>query len=101
MKTLKEYMALNYPMEIIRDEDEGGYAVRFPDLPGCLSCGQTIEDAIVNAEDAKRIWLCSMIEDGKKINEPSEIAESDIIIRLSHNIKSPKFRNKNNPSLVF
>lgn len=82
MRTLEEYMSLNYPMEISEDKDDGGYAVRFPDLPGCLSCGRTIEDAIANAEMAKRIWFQSMIEDNKVINEPSESAENDIVIRM-------------------
>ena len=34
MKTIEEYMRLKYRMELIPDEAEGGYTVRYPDLPG-------------------------------------------------------------------
>ena len=53
MKTIDEYMKLPYKMEIIPDTDEGGYVISYPELPGCLSAGETIEKAINNAEDAK------------------------------------------------
>ena len=71
MKTIDEYMCLPYRMEIVTDTAENGYAVRFPDLPGCLSCGDTLEDAIRNAEDCKRAWLAAALEDGIAIPEPT------------------------------
>ena len=37
--TLNEYMELPYRMEIVPDKEEGGYAVMFPELPGCMTCG--------------------------------------------------------------
>ena len=70
MKTLDEYMKLHYPMEIVEDEDEGGYVLSFPDLPGCLTIGETIKEAIDNSEDAKRQWLKSAIEEGIEIALP-------------------------------
>ena len=57
MKTLNEYLALPYRMEIVEDREEGGYVVSYPDLPGCLTCGETIESAVENARDAKRVSL--------------------------------------------
>ena len=73
MKTLDEYLSLQYRMVLTPDPDEGGYAVSFPDLPGCLSVGDTIDEAVANAEDAKREWLAAAIEDGYPINEPDDI----------------------------
>ena len=70
MKTLEEYMKLHYPMEIVEDEDEGGYVLSFPDLAGCLTIGETIKEAIDNSEDAKRQWLKAAIEEGIEIAEP-------------------------------
>ena len=70
MKTLNEYLALSYRMEIIEDKEEGGYVISFPDLPGCISCGETLESAVINAEDAKRVWLEAAIEEGLAIREP-------------------------------
>ena len=60
MKTVDDYMKLPYRMEIYEDADEGGYVVSFPDLPGCLTCGETIEEALSMAEDAKREWISEL-----------------------------------------
>ena len=70
MKTIDEYMSLPYRMEIIPDTKEGGYVVRFPELPGCLTCAETVEEAVKNAEECKKEWLTAAIEDGIKIPEP-------------------------------
>ena len=72
MKTIDYYMGLPYRMEIIPDTEEGGYTARFPDLPGCLTCAETINDLVVSAEDAKRTWLAAAIDDGVEIAEPTE-----------------------------
>lgn len=71
MKTLSEYLALLYHMEIIEDHDESGYVASFPELHGCLSCGETVSDAIANAMDAKRTWLEAALEKGVSIREPN------------------------------
>ena len=68
--TINDYLKLSYPIEIYLDTIEGGYTVSFPDLPGCLTCGETIEEAIEMAQDAKRIWLEAVIEDGYEIKLP-------------------------------
>lgn len=73
MKTLNDYLALPYRMEIVEDRDEGGYVVSFPDLPGCISCGETINAAVANAADAKRAWLEAALEDGLPIREPDSL----------------------------
>lgn len=57
MKTLNDYLAMSYRMEIIEDKEEGGFVVSFPELPGCITCGETIESAVANAEDAKKPGL--------------------------------------------
>ena len=57
MKTLNDYMAMSYRMEIVEDKEEGGFVVFYPDLPGCITCGETIESAVENAQDAKKAWL--------------------------------------------
>jgi len=73
MKTIDEYMALPYKIEIMPDMEEGGFAVSFPELPGCITCGDTIESALANAQEAKKEWLEAAIEDGIKINEPGSL----------------------------
>ena len=73
MKTLNDYLSMAYRMEIVEDKDEGGYVVSFPELPGCITCGETIESAVKNAEDAKKEWLMAALEDGVEISEPDDI----------------------------
>ena len=63
MKTLNDYLAMSYRMEIVEDKDEGGFVVSFPDLPGCFSCGETVESAVANAMDAKKEWLAVALEE--------------------------------------
>ncbi len=63
MKTLNDYLAISYRMEIVEDKDEGGFVVSFPDLPGCISCGETVESAVANAMDAKKEWLAAALEE--------------------------------------
>lgn len=74
-KSLDYYLSLPYRMEIYPDTEEGGYTVSYPDLPGCLTCGETLEDAIANAEDAKKEWLYGTLADGMTIPEPDTLHE--------------------------
>ena len=73
MKTLNEYMKMPYRMEIVEDEEEGGFVVSYPDLPGCITCVETIESAVQNALDAKRTWIEAALEEGIEIYEPDSL----------------------------
>lgn len=68
MKDINYYMSLPYKMEISKDVD--GYAISFPLLPGCITCGCTVEEAMTNVEDAKRCWFEACLEDGIAIPKP-------------------------------
>jgi predicted RNase H-like HicB family nuclease len=70
-KDLNYYMSLNYPIELVRDEGEIWFA-QIPLLPGCMTNGLGVLDALNMLEDAKRCWLESMLEDGLEIPEPEE-----------------------------
>ena len=75
MKTLDEYMAMPYRMEIIEDKDEGGFVASYPDLPGCITCGETAESAAANELDAKRQRLEAAIDSGIEIYEPDSLKD--------------------------
>lgn len=75
MKTVEYYMSLPYKIELYPDVEEGGYAVACPELPGCLSCGETIEEAIGSINDAKIAWITAALEEGYSIPEPSKVDE--------------------------
>ncbi len=68
--TFAEYMQLPYRLEIVPDTAEGGFVARYPELPGCLTCGETMAETVANAEDAKRCWLSAALEDGAAIPLP-------------------------------
>lgn len=72
MKKIIDYMKLPYKIELIPDIEEGGFAVSCPELPGCISCGDTVEEAIKNIADAKRVWIEAALEDGIVIPEPND-----------------------------
>ncbi len=58
MKTLK----YPYTIRTLSPSEGGGYLIEFPDLPGCMSDGETIEEAIENGKDAMRCWIAASNE---------------------------------------
>ena len=67
-------MKLVYPAIFIPYEDgTGGYAVEFPDLPGCATGGDDMAEAILMAEDAASGWVLTELEDGNKAPEATPI----------------------------
>jgi predicted RNase H-like HicB family nuclease len=55
------------------DGKTGAYGVYFPDLPGCVAMGATIEEAVVNAAESMRDWIDVTVERGGAIPEPRPI----------------------------
>lgn len=53
-------------------KEGGGYLVEYPDLPGCMSDGETIEEAIANGREALRNTLDVFTESGRKIPKPGK-----------------------------
>jgi antitoxin HicB len=51
-------------------EEGGGYLIEYPDLPGCMSDGETVEEAIANGRDAKAAWIAAMREAGRPVPDP-------------------------------
>ena len=70
-KSIDYYLSLPYKLELIPDVEEGGYGAKYPELPGCITCGDTLTDAIQNAQDAKREWLLTALETSLSIPEPT------------------------------
>ncbi|GHV24000.1 hypothetical protein FACS189494_12270 [Spirochaetia bacterium] len=66
-------MKLTYPA--IFYEDKGAYAVEVPDLPGCVSGGDTLAEAIFMGTDAASGWVLTELEDGKPAPQASNITD--------------------------
>ena len=80
-----------YPFmtRVLLPKEGGGYLIEFPYLPGCMSDGETLEDAIENGKDALQCWIEAAAEDGQEIPEPGssptwvQLVPSDVHIQLS------------------
>lgn len=70
-------MKLSYPACFYQDEETGNYVVEIPDLPGCVTGGATLEEAIRMAKDAAEGWLIDELEDGRVLPEASQIEKVD------------------------
>lgn len=68
-KDLNYYLSLPYRI-IIEPDANGEITVYIPDLPGCISQGDSLEDAYGMIEDAKKAWIETALEDGALIPEP-------------------------------
>jgi len=68
---------LEYPLllEPLSLEDGGGFVAIVPDLPGCMSDGETPEEAIANVKDAIAIWIEAAREMGRPVPTPSRHLE--------------------------
>ncbi|MDZ4063699.1 MAG: type II toxin-antitoxin system HicB family antitoxin [Coriobacteriia bacterium] len=65
---VREYMAVEYPVEVTKDEF--GYFVRVPDLPGCESNGDSLEEAFRAIEEARELWITAALESKRAIPLP-------------------------------
>lgn len=80
-------MKLVYPALFTPYEDgTGGYTVEFPDLPGCVTGGDDMAEALFMAEDAASGWILTELEEGKKAPSASEYkdieSEAEQIVSL-------------------
>src|SRR3990170_954299 len=80
---IEELLKLPYARVLTPDET-GGYVAEVLELPGCVSEGDTAEQAVENLEDAMRGYLEVALEDGRHIPEPLESGEYNgrILVRV-------------------
>lgn len=67
---MEHYLGLQYPFAAHADPD-GGYVIVYPDLPGCLSQAETLEEIPAMAEEARTGWIETVYEEGRNIPDPS------------------------------
>ena len=65
-------MTQYYPA-LIRKDADSDFGIEFPDLPGCVTSGKTIDEALLFAEEALRFHVDGMLEDGEPAPSPSPI----------------------------
>lgn len=71
-KTLEDYLALPYTFELQFDPEDAWF-VRVKELPGCMSQGDTPQEAMEMIQEAMELWLEIALEDGDPIPEPRDL----------------------------
>jgi antitoxin HicB len=69
-QSLEYYLNLKYPITLYPDV-EGGYVAEIKDLPGCLTQGETLQEAIDNIDEARELWLETAYESNDNISLPN------------------------------
>lgn len=64
---------MKYPIAIEPGDKRHAFGVVVPDMPGCFSAGDTLDEAVDNAKEAIELWLETVIDDGGKVPEPASI----------------------------
>ncbi len=68
-----------YTILLHSKEEQGGYTVTVPALPGCITEGDTIEEAIAMAKEAIQLYIESLIADGEPVPEEHEHTQALVI----------------------
>jgi len=70
-------LQLSYKI-LLKPEPEGGYTVNVPGLPGCITYGETLEEAKANAKEAIELYVDSLKEHGEEIPSDSDVLEYNL-----------------------
>jgi predicted RNase H-like HicB family nuclease len=66
---------MTYYVAIVEEEEDKAFGIWFPDLLGCVSAGDTLDAAILNAAEALQLWAEATIESGQKIPPPRSLTD--------------------------
>lgn len=80
------FEAYTHVVEPLTEADGGGFLITFPDLPGCMSDGETETEALTHARDAFSAWMSARAHLGKPIPKPTRHGETAEPVRLMHRL---------------
>ncbi|HET7415084.1 MAG TPA: type II toxin-antitoxin system HicB family antitoxin [Arthrobacter sp.] len=72
-----EVLARPYSFIAVADQDDGGWVIFYPDLPGVMTQTDTYEEVAVMARDALETWVEAAVEDGRSIPKPTFDADPE------------------------
>ena len=77
-----------YPFELrpLTNDEGGGWLVVYPDLPGCMSDGETPEEAMHNGKDALAAWLRAAEDAGREVPQPGDLPSGKFIARVPRSV---------------
>ena len=82
------YVGMPYTRMLIPDPDEGGFVAEVLELPGCLSQGETVEEAYRNLNDAMAGYIAALLDSGQTVPEPIGMNEYSgrLLLRMSRQL---------------
>ncbi len=88
-KTIDHYLTLPYAVEL-RQYEDGTWFARMPELRGCMTEADTLEDAVRQIRDAQREWIAACLEDGTPLPEPQQahVHSGQFRVRLPRSLHS-------------
>lgn len=95
----------SYVFPAILDYADDGITIDFPDLPGCMPCAFSNEEALRNASEALALHLYAMQEDGDVIPEPSDILQisheaNQAVILIEADVKAVRMHHSKKSSNI-
>ncbi|MCK5217988.1 type II toxin-antitoxin system HicB family antitoxin [bacterium] len=79
---LEKFKKTNYRVDLIPDTRDGGFVSVIPDLPGCISQGETEKEALKMISEAKALWIEEELERGRSIPLPREKYSGKFNVRV-------------------
>lgn len=64
---------MQYPIAIEPDTEASAFGVTIPDLPGCFSAGDSLDEALSGAKEAAAAWVDSTLDAGQAIPAPTSL----------------------------
>jgi predicted RNase H-like HicB family nuclease len=68
-------MKLKYPIVIEPGDEQTAFGVVVPDLPGCFSAGDSLEEAIENSKETIATWIEITLDEGGEVPAPGELSD--------------------------
>ena len=65
---LQHYIDADYFLELTEDDD-GNWIAEYPELPGCIACGDSVPEAMEIVDSIKLCWIISALETGERMPE--------------------------------
>jgi antitoxin HicB len=74
-KKLEDYLKLEYEIELVTEETTDGgicFAASHPELPGCMTHGNTKEEALRNLDEVRQLYIRTLLKRGIEIPPPAK-----------------------------
>ena len=76
MTQIPDFEQYTFDIAPLSQDDGGGFLITWPDLPGCMSDGESVDEAIANGRDAFKMWMETHVEQSRDIPQPGSVGSS-------------------------